>query len=118
MSLSLRLFLSKPLKRPPALIAQWALVATIQASFSHFCMKLFLAACHTDLEKQFSDFLDGADDVLRFMKNERFGFSVTYHESNRPRQYYPDFIVETTGEWTCSNMARRDEGRNADEYPP
>lgn len=27
------------------------------------------------------------------MKNERFGFSVTYYENNRPRQYYPDFIV-------------------------
>src|ERR1700751_4390804 len=36
--------MTKPLKRLPALIAQWALVATIQASFSHFCMKLFLAA--------------------------------------------------------------------------
>jgi hypothetical protein len=33
--------------------------------------------CHTDLEKQFADFLDRADDVLRFFKNERFGFSVT-----------------------------------------
>jgi type III restriction enzyme len=51
--------------------------------------------CHTELEKRFSDFLDRADDVLRFIKNERFGFSVTYYESNRPRQYYPDFIVET-----------------------
>jgi SOS-response transcriptional repressor LexA len=29
------------------------------------------------------------------MKNERFGFSVTYYENNRPRQYYPDFIVVT-----------------------
>jgi len=51
--------------------------------------------CHTDLEKHFSDFLDRANDVLRFFKNERFGFSVTYYEGNRPRQYYPDFIVET-----------------------
>jgi type III restriction enzyme len=51
--------------------------------------------CHTDLEKRFSDFLDRADDVARFFKNERFGFSVTYYESNRPRQYYPDFIVVT-----------------------
>jgi type III restriction enzyme len=51
--------------------------------------------CHTDLEKQFSDFLDRANDVLRFFKNERFGFSVTYYESNRPRQYYPDFIAVT-----------------------
>ena len=51
--------------------------------------------CHTDLEKQFADFLDRATDVIRYFKNERFGFSVTYYEGNRPRQYYPDFIVVT-----------------------
>jgi hypothetical protein len=39
--------------------------------------------CHTDLEKRFSDFLDGAKDVVRYFKNERLGFSVTYYESNR-----------------------------------
>ncbi len=49
--------------------------------------------CHTDLEKQFAEFLDRASDVVRYFKNERFGFSVTYYEGNRPRQYYPDFIV-------------------------
>src|SRR6185295_12881674 len=49
--------------------------------------------CHTDLERQFANFLDHASDVVRYFKNERFGFSVTYYESNRPRQYYPDFIV-------------------------
>lgn len=49
--------------------------------------------CHTDLEKQFADFLDKAADVVGYFKNERFGFSITYYESNRPRQYYPDFIV-------------------------
>lgn len=49
--------------------------------------------CHTDLEKRFADFLDGAKDIVRYFKNERLGFSVTYYESNRPRQYYPDFIV-------------------------
>jgi type III restriction enzyme len=52
--------------------------------------------CHTDLEKRFADFLDRADDVIRYFKNERFGFSVTYFENNRPRQYYPDFIVVTS----------------------
>lgn len=51
------------------------------------------APCHTDLEKQFADFLDGAKDVVRYFKNERLGFSVTYYENNRPRQYYPDFII-------------------------
>ncbi len=49
--------------------------------------------CHTDLEKRFADFLDEAKDVVRYFKNERLGFSVTYYESNRPRQYYPDFII-------------------------
>jgi type III restriction enzyme len=49
--------------------------------------------CHVDLERQFADFLDRAKDVVRYFKNERFGFSVTYYENNRPRQYYPDFIV-------------------------
>ncbi len=49
--------------------------------------------CHTNLEKQFADFLDRASDVVWYFKNERFGFSVTYYEGNRPRQYYPDFIV-------------------------
>ena len=39
-----------------------------------------------------------AKDVVRYFKNERFGFSVTYYESNRPRQYYPDFIVVTSDE--------------------
>lgn len=34
--------------------------------------------CHTDLEKRFADFLDGAKDVVRYFKNERLGFSVTY----------------------------------------
>jgi len=51
--------------------------------------------CHTDLEKEFADFLDSAKDVLRYLKNERFGFSVTYYEQNRPRQFYPDFVVTT-----------------------
>ena len=49
--------------------------------------------CHTDLEKRFADFLDSAQDVVRYFKNERLGFSVTYYESNRPRQYFPDFVI-------------------------
>jgi type III restriction enzyme len=52
-------------------------------------------ACHTDLERHFADFLDQAEDVVRYFKNERFGFSITYYENNRPRQYYPDFIITT-----------------------
>ncbi|MDR7420372.1 MAG: DEAD/DEAH box helicase family protein [Armatimonadota bacterium] len=49
--------------------------------------------CHTDLEKRFADFLDDTTDVVRYFKNERLGFSITYYENNRPRQYYPDFII-------------------------
>jgi hypothetical protein len=59
--------------------------------------------CHTELEKLLADFLDRATDVVRYFKNERFGFSLTYYESNRPRQYYPDFIV----------VAREADGREA-----
>jgi type III restriction enzyme len=54
--------------------------------------------CHTDLERKFADFLDGAKDVVRYLKNERFGFSVTYYEHNRPRQFYTDFIVLVRGD--------------------
>ena len=51
--------------------------------------------CHTDLGRRArADFLDGAKDVVRYFKNERLGFSVTYYESNRPRAVLPlDFIV-------------------------
>ena len=55
--------------------------------------KVTRVPCHTDLEKCFANFLDGAADVVRYFKNERLGFSVTYYEGNRPRQYYPDFII-------------------------
>lgn len=40
-----------------------------------------------DLEKIFAEFLDGAKDVIRYLKNERFGFFVTYYEHNHPRQF-------------------------------
>ena len=53
--------------------------------------------CHTELARQFADFLDEAPDVLRYLKNERFGFSITYYENGRPRQYYPDFIAVIRG---------------------
>ncbi|MDQ3964634.1 MAG: DEAD/DEAH box helicase family protein [Actinomycetota bacterium] len=77
-------------------------------------------ACHTQLEADFADFIDSANDVVRYLKNERFGFSVTYYENNRPRQYYPDFIVlvkvgksevwwlvETKGEVRTSTILKR-----------
>lgn len=49
--------------------------------------------CDSPLEAEFADFLDAANDVDRYVKNERLGFSVTYFEGGRPRQYFPDFIV-------------------------
>jgi SOS-response transcriptional repressor LexA len=57
--------------------------------------QLSLVACDSPLEEDFASFLDDASDVLRYVKNERFGFSVTYFEGGRPHQYYPDFIVVT-----------------------
>ena len=50
--------------------------------------------CHTDLEAQFAAFLDGAGDVVKYAKNERLGFSITYHDQGRARQYHPDFVVQ------------------------
>jgi type III restriction enzyme len=58
---------------------------------------LNLVPCHTPLEGEFADFLDGAADVEAYLKNERFGFSVTYFENGRPRQYYPDFVLKLKG---------------------
>jgi type III restriction enzyme len=52
---------------------------------------------HTDLEAEFSVFLDEASDVERYVKNERLGFSITYYENQRPRQYFPDFMVRALG---------------------
>lgn len=70
-----------------------------------------LVPCHTDLEAELSRFLDGAKDVIKYAKNERLGFSITYYENGRPRQYFPDFaalvkdeageawwLIETKGE--------------------
>lgn len=54
-------------------------------------------SCHNELERGFAGFLDGAKDVLRYFKNERWGFSINYYENNRPRQYYPDFLVAVKG---------------------
>lgn len=79
--------------------------------------------CHTDLEREFSDFLDRpSNGVVRYLKNERLGFSVTYYENNRPRQYFPDFmvlvrdasgadtwwLVETKGEIRSNTMLKRE----------
>lgn len=77
--------------------------------------------CHSDLERRFADFLDAADDVVKYLKNERFGFYVTYYEASRPRHYFPDFLVvardpdgeevtwviETKGEIRSNTMLKR-----------
>ena len=44
-----------------------------------------------------------ADDVVRYVKNEKLGFSVTYFEGGRPRQYFPDFVVA----WQPASGAER-----------
>ena len=77
--------------------------------------------CHAQLEADFSDFIDAAPDVIRYVKNERLGFSLTYYENGRPRQYFPDFAVlvktdvgegwwlaETKGEIRANTMLKRE----------
>lgn len=74
--------------------------------------------CHTQLEGDFAAFLDGAKDVVKYVKNERLGFSITYYENFRPRQYFPDFavllgddtwwLVETKGEIRTNTMLKRE----------
>jgi type III restriction enzyme len=49
-------------------------------------------ACDRGFEVEFAEFVDDCLDVIRWVKNERLGFSVTYFENGRPRQYFPDFI--------------------------
>ena len=72
--------------------------------------------CHGGLEVAFLRFLDGARDVDRFVKNERFGFSVTYYEANRARQYFPDFIVVTRDGDQDVHWLARDQGRGSCEH--
>jgi len=55
--------------------------------------------------------------VVRYFKNERLGFSVTYYESNRPRQYFPDLSsppAPETGARQCGwgETKRRDQADN------
>ncbi|MEX2375062.1 MAG: DEAD/DEAH box helicase family protein [Dehalococcoidia bacterium] len=54
--------------------------------------------CHSELEVAFADFLDSADDVDRYIKNEHFGFAITYLEGGRARHYYPDFVIAITSD--------------------
>ena len=54
---------------------------------------------------------------VRYFKNERLGFSVTYYESNRPRQYYPDFIIAGARRGRSrGDVAGRDQGRDPTEH--
>ena len=46
------------------------------------------------LARNFDDFLNRAKDVTRWVKNERLEFSITYYQHRRPRQYFPDVVVE------------------------
>lgn len=56
-----------------------------------------LVACENDFEREFADFLEGADDVAAFAKlPERFGFSIEYTDASANLRYYePDFVVVT-----------------------
>ena len=47
--------------------------------------------CHTDLEKRFADFLDGAKDVVRYFKNERLRLLGHLLRGQPPAAVLPGF---------------------------
>ena len=54
--------------------------------------------CSNDLEVEFARFLDRAEDVEAFTKNEKLGFFVEYVSfEGGLKNYRPDFIAKTTG---------------------
>ena len=74
---------------------------------------LNLVPCHGGLEKVFSEWLDEMPDVMRYVKNERLGFSIPYYENGRLRHYFPDFVVvvrDAAGErtWVCEPKGNAD----------
>src|SRR5438128_10115074 len=44
------------------------------------------------LKRRLQTFWTTQKTSSKYLKNEFFGFSLTYYENNRPRQYFPDFI--------------------------
>jgi len=53
--------------------------------------------CSNDLEVDFAKFLDRAEDVEAFTKNEKLGFVLEYvSEEGGLKNYKPDFIVKAT----------------------
>ena len=74
--------------------------------------------CDSDLEREFTQWLDEADDVLAFAKNEiAVHFDMEYvSEKGGLRSYRPDFIIRTpncsyiveTKGWEDLEVARKD----------
>ena len=56
-----------------------------------------LVPCDNEFEKEFAQFLQKSDDVLRFAKlPEQFGFAIEYTDNSGNLRYYePDFVVLT-----------------------
>ena len=54
-----------------------------------------LVACESNFEARFAAFLDGADDVAAYVKNNRYVHFQTEYLSHKGgmRYYFPDFIV-------------------------
>lgn len=57
-----------------------------------------LVPCDNEFVKEFAQFLEKADDVLRFAKlPEQFGFAIEYTDvAGNLRYYEPDFVVLTS----------------------
>src|ERR1022692_3278515 len=62
-----------------------------------------LVPCDNEFEKEFAQFLEKADDVMRFAKlPEQFGFAIEYTDNaGNFRHYEPDFVVLTDDGTHC-----------------
>lgn len=87
-----------------------------------------LIVCDQDWEAAAAQALDGMDEVLRYVKNDRLGFEVPYVDGGQERHYRPDFlavvddgggpddplhlVLEVKGRQTAQDDAKHDTMRN------
>jgi type III restriction enzyme len=78
----------RPLSETPPFPWSRATIGAVKTVFN-------LVPCDNEFEKEFAQFLQKADDVIRFAKlPEQFGFAIDYMDNNANLRYYePDFVV-------------------------
>ena len=51
------------------------------------------AVCDSDWEVQVAELLDQHPQIVRWVRNERLGWTIPYRYDGMPRQYEPDFVA-------------------------